>query len=140
MILRSVALAGVFSVALALPAFAQDSCSEPIPPVPVNGRTASEKQLGEATSDAKMFLKQSSDYQECLLQDLRAKNAAALHDKKKLDPSVAGEIQTKIDANQRVKERVGNELNTAVYQFCQTHPTVAGCDKVLNPPAASAAQ
>ena len=138
--LKSVALAGVFTVALALPAFAQNSCSEPIPPAPVNGSTANEKQINEATKDAKMFLKQSSDYQDCLMQDLKTQQAQAAHDKKQLDPSVAGETQAKIDANQKVKERVGTELNTAVYQFCQAHSKVAGCDKVLNPPASRGGQ
>jgi hypothetical protein len=134
--LKSVALAGVFTVALALPSFAQDSCSEPIPPAPINGSAANEKQVNDATKDAKMFLKQSADYQECLMQDLRVQAAAAQHNKKQLDPSVAGEIQAKIDANQKLKERVGTELNTAVYQFCQAHAQIAGCDKVLNPPVA----
>ena len=136
MILRSVALAGVFTVALALPALAQDSCSEPIPPAPVNGRTASEKQLSEVMSDAKMFMKQSDDYQACLEDDLKAKAAAAQKNKKQLDPSVAGDFQMKIDANQKLKERVGVEANTAAVQFCQAHANVSGCDKVLNPPVA----
>src|SRR5262245_23232386 len=131
--LKSVALASVFTVVVALPAFAQSSCSEPIPPAPVNGKMASEKQVNDATQDAKVFLKQSSDYQDCLLEDLKAQQATAKHDKKQLDPSVAGDVQAKIDANQKLKERVGTELNTAVYQFCQAHPKIAGCDKVLNP-------
>jgi hypothetical protein len=131
--LKSVALAGAFVVVVALPAFAQDSCSEPIPPAAVNGSSASENQIDDATKDAKLFLKQSADYQDCLLQDLRAKQAAAKHDKKPLDPSAAGDVQTKIDANQKLKERVGTELNTAVYHFCQAHPKISGCDKVLNP-------
>jgi len=130
--LKSFVLAGALSL-VALPAFAQSSCSEPIPPAPVNGGAANERQINDATKDAKLFLKASSDYQDCLLQDLKAQEAAAKHDKKPLDPSVAGDVQAKIDANQKLKERVGSELNTAVYQFCQAHPKVAGCDKVLNP-------
>lgn len=137
MMLKSFALAGAFAVVATLPAFAQGSCSEPIPPAAVNGSTATEKQLNDATQDTKTFLKQSSDYQDCLLQDLKAQQARAQHDKKQLDPSVAGDVQTKIDANQRVKERVGTELNSAVYHFCQAHTKVAGCDKVLNPVAKS---
>jgi hypothetical protein len=131
--LKSFVLACAFSAVVALPAFAQDSCSEPIPPAPLNGGVASEKQINDATKDAKVFLRQSADYQDCLLQDLKAQQARAAHNKKALDPSVAGEVQTRIDANQKLKERVGTELNTAVYQFCQVHPKVAGCDKVLNP-------
>ena len=138
--LKSFILAGAFSVAVAVPAFAQNSCSEPIPPATVNGSGASEKQINDATKDVKLFLKQSSDYQECLMQDLKAQQAAAARNKKELDPSVAGEVQAKLDENQKVKERVGTELNTAVVQFCQTHTKVAGCDKVLNPPAPKAGQ
>ena len=133
--LKSVALAGVFTIAVVFPAFAQNSCSEPIPPATINGATSSEKQVDDATKDAKIFLKQSGDYQDCLMRDLKAQQAAAAHEKKQLDPSVAGDVQAKIDANQKLKERVGTELNSAVYQFCQAHQKVAGCDKVLNPQA-----
>ena len=137
--LNSYALAGALVVAVALPAFAQGSCSEPIPPAPVNGRNLSEKQLSDVMADAKMFMKQSDDYQNCLEEDLKAQAAAAQKNKKQLDPSIAGDMQTKIDANQKLKERVGAEANTAAVQFCQAHPTVNGCDKVLNPPAPKAA-
>src|SRR5215468_188370 len=102
--LKSFVLAGAFSVAVALPEYKQDSCSEPIPPVPVSGGAASEKQINDATKDEKMFLKQSADYQDCLMQDLKVQQAAAAHNKKQLDPSVAGEVQAKIDANQKLKE------------------------------------
>ena len=128
--LKSFALAGVLAVVVALPAFAQD-CSEPIPPAAVNGSKATEKQINEATQDAKLFLKQSSDYQDCLVQGLKAQQLAAAHSKKELDPSVADGVQSRIDANQKLKEKVGTELNGAVLQFCQAHPKVAGCDKVL---------
>src|SRR5260370_39799164 len=118
--LKSCVLAGVFSVAVAVPAFAQNSCSEPIPPSAVNGGGASEKQINDTTKDVKTFLKQSSDYQECLIQDLKAQQAAARHSKKELDPSIAGDVQTKIDAHQKMKERAGNDLNTAGHTFIQT--------------------
>lgn len=131
--LKTFALACAIAAATGLPAFGQDTCSEPIPPSPINGATASEKQLNDATQDVKTFLRQSSDYQDCVIGDLKAKKAQAQHDKKDLDPSVAAAAQTRIDANQKMKEKVGTEMNTAALQFCQVHPTVSGCDKLLKP-------
>ena len=129
--LKSFALASVFAAVSVLPAFGQDSCSEPIPPAVVNGTAASEKQMNDATQDAKMFLKQSADYQDCLIGDLKAQQAAAAHNKKQLDPSIADGVQAKIDANQKLKEKVGTELNGEVMHYCRAHSKVAGCDKVL---------
>jgi len=132
--LKSFALASVFAAAIVVPAVAEDSCSEPIAPATINGAAATEKQLNEIGQDVKLFMKQSSDYQDCLIGGLKAQQAQAAHDKKQLDPSVTDAVQAKIDANQKVKEKVGMEFNTAALRFCQAHPKTGGCDKILNAP------
>ncbi len=132
--LKSFVVSCFVVVATAGPAFAQSDCSEPLPPATVNGAGASEKQINETTQDVKMFLKQSTDYQDCLVRGLKAQEARAAHDKKPLDPTIGADVQSKIDENQKLKEQVGTELNSAVFAFCKGHSTVAGCDKVLKGP------
>jgi hypothetical protein len=130
--LKSLALACVVAAVTTAPALA--ACDEPIPPATVNGASITDKQLSDAGQEVKFFLKQSSDYQDCLVHDLRAQQAAAKADKKTLDPSIADGVQAKIDENQKLRETVGAEYNTVVHQFCQAHPTTAGCDKVNKGP------
>ncbi len=130
--LKTFALACVLAAVTAGPAFAD--CDEPIPPATVNGATINEQQLTDAGKDVKNFLKASSDYQDCLVHDLRAQEAAAKADKKELDPSVADGVQMKIHANQTLREKVGAEYNTVVHQYCQANPTTKGCDKVNKGP------
>jgi hypothetical protein len=116
-------------------ALAQSACPPPpLAPAAVNGTTASEKKMDAATEDVKEFLRQSSDYQGCLVNDLHAQQAAAAKNKKTFDESIADEIQARIDANQRERVRVGDELNAAVMQFCVANPKSTGCDKVLKGP------
>src|ERR1041384_4384535 len=53
------------------------SCVDPIPPVAVNGATASEQQMKDAHDDVTNFIKSSDDYQSCLLADLTAQREKA---------------------------------------------------------------
>jgi len=131
--LKVFALASVMAILAAAPALAQ-SCSEPIPPQTPSGATATQKQIQEATQDVKLFIKQSDDYAECLIGDLKAKQAQAAKEKKDFDQSITDAVQAKLDDVQRTKVRIGGELNAAVRGFCQHNPTVQGCDKVLAPP------
>jgi len=133
------ALASIMAVLATAPAFAQ-ACAEPIPPQTPNGATATQQQIQEATQDVKLFIKQSDDYGDCLIGDLKAQQARAVKEKKQLDQSVADAVQAKLDDVQRMKIKVGGELNAAVRGFCQRNPTVQGCDKVLNPPQTSGQQ
>jgi|ERR1051326_1067883 len=106
----------------AAPAWAA-SCVDPIPPVAVNGATASEQQMKDAHDDVTNFIKSSDDYQSCLLADLTAQRekAAKAKDPKPLDPAIEQGVQARIEANQRMKEKVGAEFNAAVLAYKSKH-------------------
>ncbi len=109
----------------ATPALADmSSCYEPYPPAAVDGATATEKQMKSAVADVKDFIKASDDYQTCMNSEFIAmqKKAKDSKDKTPLDPSIATNVQAKIDANQRLKEKVGNEYNAAVAAYKAKHP------------------
>ncbi len=109
----------------ATPALADSSrCVEPIPPASINGNTATEQQMKDAIADFKTFQQASDDYQSCLLADLKAQQLAAAKakDPKPLDPSVAAGVDARIDANQKLKERLGAELNAAIIAYKSKHP------------------
>ena len=109
----------------ATPAFADmSSCYEPLPPAAVDGGTATEKQMKSALTDVKDFIKASDDYQNCMNSEFIAmqKKAKESKDKTPLDPSIAPSVQAKIDQNQKLKEKIGNEYNAAVRDYQAKHP------------------
>ena len=123
MLKQSMVLA--IAVMASTPAFAQlSSCYEPIPPVAVDGSVATEDQMKHALNDVKDFIKSSDDYQICLNSQLikMKRDADKSKDKQPLDPSVQANVQSKIDANQKLKEKVGAEYNTAAVAFNAKHP------------------
>lgn len=116
-----------FVVLSAMPAFAQMGCSDPIAPTAVNGAAANEQQMKDAHSDVMNFMKSSDDYQQCLLNQVKAAKADAAKyagDKnaKPFDPAVETAATARIDANQRLKEKVGGEYNAAVAGYKAAHP------------------
>ena len=129
--LKSIAVAGIVFLAATGTALAQSNCSAPIPPAAPPSKP-NIKQISDASHDANQFMKQSDDYQECLKQELKQKQARAAKDKKELDPSVSDAIQSQIDQNQRQKEQVGTEFQTALQNFCKANPTGdPSCKKIL---------
>ncbi len=50
------------------------------------------------------------------------KKAKESKDKTPLDPSIQPSVQAKIDSNQKLKERIGAEYNTAVAAYKAKHP------------------
>jgi hypothetical protein len=121
--LKKFGLACILLVGTAAPALADpSSCSEPIAPVAVDGGNATEAQMNSAHDDVVNFVKASDDYQSCLFRDLNDQTEAAKKAKKDLDPSIAADIQARVDANQKMKERVGTEFNGAVLAFKAKHP------------------
>jgi len=127
-------LAAALVSLMATPALAQE-CSDPIAPAVPEGRTATMQQITSTTQDFKRFQKDADDYADCLTAYLRGQQVKAAHDKKDLDPSISANVDAKQDEIQREKVKVGQEVNAAVHGFCEAHPTTAGCDKVLSPPA-----
>ncbi len=114
----------MFSV---LPAFAQLGCSDPIAPTAIDGSKASKQQMTDAHSDVLNFMKSSDDYQQCLLNQVKAAKAEAAkhandHQAKPFDPAIETSATAKIDANQRLKEKIGAEFNASVASYKAAHP------------------
>ena len=104
------------------PAFAQADCQPPIAPAAPNGRAATQQQILGAVSDAKNFISQSDVYQQCLLDYVGAQKKQAVEDKKPFDSYIETSAQKKIDDNQKMKIKVGSEINAAVSDFKMSHP------------------
>ena len=116
-----------FVVLSAMPAFAQMGCSDPIAPTAVDGSRASTQQMKDAKADVLNFMKSSDDFQECLINQVKTAKADAAkhagdHGAKPFDPAVETAANAKIDANQRLKEKVGAEYNGAVAGYKAAHP------------------
>jgi len=122
MFFKTVGLATALVLASAVPSFAASACSEPIAPSAINGATATSAQMNAQHDDVMTFLKQSDDYQMCLLKEEKDANAAAIKAKKDPDPALDAEVKAKIQANQTLKEKVGGEFNAAVGDYKKAHP------------------
>ena len=99
---------------------AQDACVEPPAPAPVDGAQVNEEQMRVAMAAARNFIAQSDVYQACLAGAVDAAKTQAAADSKPLDPAVESIAKAKADANQKVKERVGLEINTAISVYKKT--------------------
>jgi hypothetical protein len=104
-------------------ALAASPCDEPYAPAAMDGSKATEAQMKGAHDDVMTFMKASDDYQSCLLDDLKnqQQTAAKAKDPKPLDQSIVDGVNKKIDANQRMKEKVGGEYNAAVQAYKAAH-------------------
>ncbi len=120
--IRGFCLSAIALVALVTPAFADDACVTPYAPTVPDGAKATTEQLKTALDEVKAFIKSSDDYQACLLLYMNQQTAAAKSDKKDIDPTIKASILAKGDANQREKERVGNEYNAAARAYKAAHP------------------
>ncbi len=100
---------------------AQEACVEPQAPAPVDGAQVSEEQMRAAAAAARSFIAQSDVYQACLTNLVEAAKTQATADGRPLDPTVVSDAKARADANQKVKERVGAEINTAIGLYKQTH-------------------
>jgi hypothetical protein len=123
--LRRISLASCLVLAMAAPALADSSsCYEPIAPAAVDGKTATEAQLKSSLADVKEFIKQSDDYQSCVISDLQEqkRQAARTKDKKPIDPSIESDANARVAKNQALKEQVGGEYNAAVTAYKAAHP------------------
>jgi hypothetical protein len=126
--LRNLSLASGIVLALAAPALADaNSCYEPIAPAAIDGNNATEGQLKSSLADVREFIKQSDEYQLCLISDLQQqkREAARSKDKKPLDPSIETDVNARIAKNQKLKEQVGTEYNNAVHAYQAKHPAPA---------------
>ena len=122
MTLKTFVLAAAVLLVSALPAAAQSMCSPPIAPAAVDGTKITHEQLLAALADTQTFIKQTDDYQDCVNKELNDAKAAALKDKKDLDPSLVPAHDAKIQASQALKEKVGAEFNAASKAWHNAHP------------------
>lgn len=114
-------MACAFALATGRAGVAQDTCAEPAEPAPVDGAQVSEEQMRAAAEAARNFIAQSDVYQSCLVDMLAAAKTEATADGKPLDPGLETTLKAKADANQKVKEKVGVEINMAIDVYKQTH-------------------
>src|SRR3569832_2433289 len=121
MLFKTFGLAAALVQTTTNPTFASN-CSEPIAPAAVNGATATSAQKNAAHDDVMTFLKQSDDYQVCLLKELKDANDAAIKAKKDPDPALDADTKAKIQKNQTLKEKVGAEFNAAGGDYKKAHP------------------
>jgi hypothetical protein len=104
-----------------VPALAQPVCTEPHAPPPVNGAHLNEAQLRVAVMAAKGYLAQSDLYQSCLAGELDAAKTQAGTEGKVLDKALERATRTRVASNQKRKEKVGLEINNAIFVFKKTH-------------------
>lgn len=114
-------MACIFAIAPLRGGIAQEACAEPPQPAPVDGAQVSEQQMRAAADAARNFIAQSDVYQACLANALNAARTEASARGKPLDPGLETVLRAKADANQKVKEKVGFEINTAMDVYKQTH-------------------
>lgn len=100
---------------------AQEACVEPQEPAPVDGAQASEDQMRNAAAAARNFMAQSDVYQACLANALDAAKTQAAADGRPVDPALEADAKARAEANQKVREKVGVEINTAISVYKQTH-------------------
>lgn len=123
MMLKTIGLVAALVLGSAVPAMAQSMCSSPIAPAAIDGGTATTAQMSAAHDDVTTFLKQSDDYQTCVLKEFNDAKTAALAAKKDIDPALVAATDTKIKANQSLKEKVGAEFNASVLAYKAKHPS-----------------
>ncbi|HVV27911.1 MAG TPA: hypothetical protein VHC40_08080 [Rhizomicrobium sp.] len=118
-------LAGLFAV-LAVCVFApvaraQGPCTEPVPPMPVDGSAVTADQLRAAMADARNFIAQSDIYQACLTNEVDAARTQAAADGRPFDPAIDADAKASIAASQKAKDKVSADISTAVTTYKQTH-------------------
>ena len=102
-------------------ALALENCVEPSAPGPVDGAAVTEDQMRGAAGAARSFIAQSDVYQACLADALNAARTQVAAEGKPLDPSLESAIRTKAAANQKLNEKVGAEINSAIGVYKETH-------------------
>jgi hypothetical protein len=119
--LHTVIVCGWLALSVA-PAFAfQSRCVEPYAPVVPDPRATTKQQLDEAKRAVIQFIKDSDQFQDCLLLELKTEQQTAARKQKSFDPRIEADIKKMISANQREKERIGATYNGAVHTWNALH-------------------
>jgi hypothetical protein len=120
--LAMVLLGAVVPVAGTLPALAQGAtCNAPPAPAIVDPAKATVEQMRGLLSSAQGFMAASDAYQTCLGNDLQAQKDQAKKDNKPFDAAIETAMNAKVDANQGLKVKVGNDANAALLAFKKAH-------------------
>lgn len=120
--LKNLMLAAALSCICALPAFADEEnfaphCVAPMPPPTIDGARASEADLTAGKTAVEDFVLASDKYQRCLRKYLGGQQDMAQFAKTNVPTSVVKGVETRIAANQRLKEQVGQGYNDAVLAY-----------------------
>jgi len=119
--LKTMMLAALLAGAGVLPAIAQGAvCKEPAAPILPDPAKATVEQMRAVLTGAQGFMSASDSYQECLGTNLDAQKKAATADKP-FDPAVEKATMDKVDANQAMKQKVGNDANMVLTAFRKAH-------------------
>jgi hypothetical protein len=108
----------------ATPALAQ--CAEPVAPAGINGAAATAEQMKYALDNVSNYIAQSDSYQTCLVNAIEAAKAQAAANQQPFDSSIEQTTEGLIEANQRLKEAVGNAVNAALSDFKNSHGVAQG--------------
>ena len=109
---------------LAGPASAQVPCTAPFLPVVPDGATATQEQLNDVRRQVEDFVRESDEYQNCLVTFLRQQEAEAARDPdERVDPQLRRRTVTLVNANQNHKIRVSEEFNAAARAYNEAHPS-----------------
>ncbi len=104
-------------------ASAQVQCNGPFLPVVPDGATATEAQMNTIREQVEAFMRDSEDYQNCLLTILRQAEAEAARDPDEvLEPAVRRRTIARVNANQNHKIRVSDEFNAAARAHNEANP------------------
>jgi hypothetical protein len=123
-LIKRTALAAAFVVGVSAPALAA-TCTEPVPPViAVNGVTATVQQMKDAIGDFKNYQSAADDFQSCISVEIQKKEAAAKKSSshKPIDPAILSALNSRANAVQAEKEKLGGQLNAQIVAFKQAHP------------------
>lgn len=123
-LVKRTALVAAFLAGVSAPAFAA-TCSEPVPPViSVNGATATVQQMKDAIADFKTYQSAADDFQSCISVQIQKKEAAAKksNSHKPIDPAILSALNSRANAVQAEKEKLGGQLNAQIVAFKQAHP------------------
>ena len=126
--LKKITLAMVLASACSLPAMAQGaSCNAPAAPAIVDPAKATVDQIRGVLTSAQGFIAASDTYQLCLGSALQAQKDQAKKDNKPFDTALEAAMNAKVQANQDLKVKVGNDANTAITAYKKVH----GCEGKL---------
>jgi hypothetical protein len=97
--------------------FAHDSCQAPAAPAPINGTTASRKQIVAGMAAVKRYAALSDGFQRCVSDFVAARKMQADKEKKSMDATLVIIENHRIIASERSKKTVADQVKVAINSF-----------------------